>query len=123
MHPFRMLGAVIIVLVFNSCDKTNYATLNDEYIGTWQGFAFWGNAWGYKLTLEISEEGDAVWTQEDLETGKTKKKNSGKFKIQNGDELRVGMKKFIITKDPKENDNGFWLVDLDSITYSRPPRM
>ncbi len=107
------LFAFCAIAAFNSCDKTNYATNNEEYVGFWQA-----NYYRYSAYIEVTDDGDADYKQELYEPGsdnliKTIKKK-GKFKIKNGNELYISTKKFIITKKPDYNTlDRRWYLELN----------
>ena len=112
-HLTTTLFAFCAIASFNSCDKTNYATNNEEYVGIWHAPYYF-----YSARLEITADGEAEFNQEysDFAFEKVPKpvKKKGKFKIKNGNELYVGTKKFIITKKPDYNTlDRRWYLELN----------
>lgn len=112
-HLITILFTFCTIASFNSCDKTNYATNNEEYVGFWQA-----NYYRYSAYIEVTDDGEADYKQELYEPGsdnliKTIKKK-GKFKITNDNELYIGRKKFIITLKPDYNTlDRRWYLELN----------
>lgn len=98
----------LFVLFLISC-KPIAPEVNNEYVGFWEGY---GSGY-YEISIQPSGQASYQALQ-----GITTVTATGKARVR-GDKFKIGLKKFTLNQEPKQDVDGDWTMILDGVTYYR----
>lgn len=99
-----------LTLLLTGCGKEKIDD-HPDFVGSWVN----DDGSGDVRYIDIEQSGNAKYIEEGVFTGYTEV--TGKFKIKNGNLVKIGIKKLSLDQYPFENSNGDGEMTLDGDVY------